>query len=161
MCSKGQGQTSSAPWVCNVYPVLYVQAHVQHMYPALYTTWKFSMCVCVSVCVVYETCRQPDGAEHSVGVVGPLKQPVLVGWGHLTRDRRQSEAADQTVFCLTGGDKETVSLTSEQSSPSPVCSTSAPLPASTAEVNQKVGKLKWTSAMLKNDATLYWVLKWD
>lgn len=54
---------------------------MQHMYAALYTTWKYSVSVsvCLCVCVVYETCRQPDGAEHSVGVVGPLKKPVLVG----------------------------------------------------------------------------------
>lgn len=75
------------------------------------------------------------------GIVGPLKRPVLVGWGHLTRDRTQREAADQTVFCLTGGDKETVSLASEQSRPSPLSS----LPASDAGVNQKVGNLWWMS----------------
>lgn len=67
------------------------------------------------------------------------------GWGHLTRDRRHGEAADQTVFCLTGGDKETVSLASEQSSPSPLWPTSAPWRPAMQRQIKKVGKLRWTS----------------
>ncbi|KAJ4947015.1 hypothetical protein JOQ06_009057, partial [Pogonophryne albipinna] len=44
------------------------------------------------------------GIDTNLGVLGAS----AMGWGHLTRDRRHGEAADQTVFCLTGGDKEAV-----------------------------------------------------
>jgi len=65
-------------------------------------------------------------------------EPLLVGWGHLTRDRRLGEAADQTVFCLTGGDKEAVRTEQPLTSLAHISS----LTAADAVVKQKMSKLR-------------------
>ncbi|KAK5873646.1 hypothetical protein PBY51_018671 [Eleginops maclovinus] len=63
---------------------------------------------------------------------------LIVGWGHLTTDGRHGEAADQTVFCLTGGDKEAVRTKQPLTSPAHISS----LTAAEAVVKQKVSKLR-------------------